>query len=192
MDRYENDENIIIYQDDDGDTQKSNKQFVDVFLTDKELSSLDNSLQNSTLSKFTEKFKSALKYLKGFLSSKPKRIFLKFHQFFGCSHLMSVRYFLYSMNSCQYRAVQCDTQEHFRTHKCKANASDPAPPLMGFYADKADEKYKKSFGNFFITTTAKAPYCSNGTTTEETAIMQLVPKDMKIKTKHRHHHHYYY
>jgi len=39
----------------------------------------------------TSKAKSMWKKVKGWFVSSPRRVFLKAHQFFGCSHLMAVR-----------------------------------------------------------------------------------------------------
>ena len=81
----------------------------------------------------------------------------------GCSHLMSVRYFLSSVNNCTFKAYYCRTQNDFFSNvsKCHKSAKNEtkAPPRMGYYADMSADTFKKSYGNFFLNTTGHAPFC---------------------------------
>lgn len=143
-DRYNN---IILFEEDN----KKDKKYDDIYLT--ELDSIDffslTSLKNH-VKKYWDKFLS-------FFFKKPKRIFLKGHQFFGCSHLMSMRLFIYSINTCQYEAKKCDSLAEFHANKCLNNRIKF--PRMGYYADRSDQLYKQSYGSFYLHTLEKSPYC---------------------------------
>lgn len=143
-DRYNN---VILYEEDN----KKDKKYDDIYLND--LDDIDftslTSLKNH-IKKYWDKFIN-------FFFKKPKRLFLKAHQFFGCSHLMSMRFFLYSINTCQYEAKQCDSLADFHANRCSNNRYKF--PRMGYYADKSDEFYKQSYNSFYLHTLEKSPYC---------------------------------
>jgi hypothetical protein len=59
------------------------------------------------------------------------------------------------MNTCDFKAEFCKKKD-----KCQKPLSRNYPnPIMGYYADKTTEFYKKSNGNFFLKTKSEAPYC---------------------------------
>jgi hypothetical protein len=167
--RYENDENVILYEE-----KSKSKEYQNILLKDEEI------LQNGDINKLTvdsmlKKVKGFLTKMKDFFVSKPKRIFTKIHQFGGCSHLMAVRYFQYSINDCIYRAKYCESLEHFKRGEC-INSSDQKMefPRMGYWADKADNFYKTSSGNFFLRTAEKPPYCIDPTKEKQFSMRSIV------------------
>lgn len=96
--------------------------------------------------------------VKDFFLKTPSRIFLRAHQFFGCSHLMSMRFFLYSINRCEFKAKYCRDKEHYKKNEC-FSGSKLIGPFMGYYADRSSEFYKRSNGSFFLKTKSERPYC---------------------------------
>jgi len=101
--------------------------------------------------------KSLWKKVKGWFVASPRRAFLQAHQFFGCSHLMAVRYFIYSINTCAYAATQCPDLAHFHNASCPR--SQASPPRMGYHAHLSASLYTKSRAKLFVHTSEKAPYC---------------------------------
>ena len=149
IDRFENQENVIIYEE-----EKNSKDYNDILITD-EVDSISFS-SVSSLMNYAKKFWNKIK---DFFSKKPKRIFLKAHQFFGCSHLMSVRFFLYSINTCEFNAKYCDSISDFQRNNCFKINNSFIGPKLGYYADKTNDLYKFSRGDFFLITNDKVPYC---------------------------------
>ncbi|RNA24596.1 pancreatic triacylglycerol lipase [Brachionus plicatilis] len=147
--RFDNLENVILYEE----ANSKDDEFEDVNLTSidaKDTFSVDN-LKSKMISIFGK--------IKDFFDKKPKRIFISVHQFFGCSHLMAVRYFIYSINECDYRAHLCSRKEDFTTKKCLDAKRKPDFARMGYHADKSNAKFLTSFGNFYLATSSKPPYC---------------------------------
>jgi hypothetical protein len=71
---------------------------------------------------------------------------------------MSVRFFLYSINRCEFKTKYCNSIADFKLNNCyKQNSKIDV--RMGYYADKSDAFYKTSHGSFFVNTIEKAPYC---------------------------------
>lgn len=155
--RFENLDNVILYEE-KSDPHKHNS-FDEVTVTEKELNQTGglSGISTSSISTF---FGNIFGKIKSMVVSKPKRVFIKMHQFFGCSHLMAMRFFIYSINDCDYRSVYCHSKDEYKKNKCPRKSLS-AYPRMGFYADQADEFYRKSMGNFFLQTTDKPPYCLN-------------------------------
>ena len=154
-------ENVILYQEDDD--RNITQQFDDHYINDKEIK-IKGGLNNLSLNSITSKIKSIFASIKNFFVKKSKRTFIKMHQFFGCSHLMSVRYFLSSINNCTFVSTHCRTKDDFfilNGTKCHSLSMDEfgAPPRMGYFADLSEAKFKKSFGNFFLNTSGKEPFC---------------------------------
>lgn len=82
------------------------------------------------------------------------------HQFVGCSHLMSVRFFIHSINDCFYQATYCKSIKEFKANSCfKVNNTVNQSTRMGYYANLSSKYFKNSNGNFFLTTSGHAPYC---------------------------------
>ena len=147
--RFDNLDNVILYEE----SRRKDDDFEDI-----NLNSID---KNDVFSVDTLKNKliNFLGRIKYFLNKKPKRVFVSVHQFFGCSHLMAVRYFIYSINECDYRAHMCSNKEDYKAKKCLDTKRKPDFARMGYHADKSNSKYLSSFENFYLDTTAKPPYC---------------------------------
>jgi hypothetical protein len=151
-------------------------QYDDHRLNEKDLKE-NGGVNGMTFSSIKNTIKNFFKSLKNLFSKKSKRIFIKMHQYIGCSHLMSVRYFLASINNCSFLAHFRKTQNDFLTSnttnkkinvnknpndtKCHINTKDELkwPARMGYYADLSFQTFKHSFGNFFLNTTGQAPFC---------------------------------
>ncbi len=147
---------IVLYEDE----SSANGQYENITLSDSETyKSISKISKSSIKSKITK----VLNKAKNYILSRPKKIFLKGHQFFGCSHLMSVRFFLYSIKTCEFRAMFCRDLDAYKLNKCfnSKRASSLSPPVMGYFADRSSDFYKKSNGNFYLTTGSVAPYCIN-------------------------------
>lgn len=173
--RYENLENVILYEETTtasdalsfsnkhkhrSEKKQTQAEFEEVTLSDKELNKTTDGILGISTSSISTFFGNVYGKIKNVLGSKPKRVFIKMHQFFGCSHLMAMRYFIYSINDCEYKSVMCKSRDEFNKHTCPDLSSTlRAYPRMGFYADEADEFYRKSMGNFFLKTSEKPPYC---------------------------------
>lgn len=168
-----NDNDVILYEEGDGNAT----QYEDHHLNEKDLKE-NGGVNGMSFSSITNTIKNFFKRLKNLFSKKSKRIFIKMHQYIGCSHLMSVRYFLASINNCSFLANFCKTQIDFLTNnnstttkinasknpnntKCHVNTKDEIkwPARMGYYADLSFQTFKTSFGNFFLNTTGQAPFC---------------------------------
>lgn len=162
-DRFENLENVILYEEKTDPHKHKEKQpeYDDVTLTEKELNKTGG-LSGISINSISNFFTGIYGKIKNLIGSKPKRVFIKMHQFFGCSHLMAMRFFIYSINDCDYRAVYCNSLDEYKKNKCPRKSLE-AYPRMGFYADKADDFYRKSMGNFFLQTVEKPPYCLKST-----------------------------
>lgn len=165
LNRYENDDNVILFEED-----SKNGQYQNVTLEEKEFEkpSFFNSLTPKSVQNM---LKSLLDKIKNF-SFKPKRVFTKVHQFFGCSHLMAVRFFIYSINDCEYKAVYCSSRSDFEKNRCARYNLD-AFPRMGYYADRSDQFYQTSFGNYFLYTMPKPPYCMNANSSRMNDVKQF-------------------
>ena len=148
-DRAKNHEYIVLYED-----KINGNELVDnITMNEQELKEGVNSITSNSIKL---KIKNMFGKIKNYVLSRPKRIFLKSHQFFGCSHLMSVRFFLYSINICEFKAIFCQK----KNYKClKTRGTNYPSPQMGYYADRSKEFYKKSNGKFFLETKSTAPYC---------------------------------
>lgn len=148
--RFENLENVILYEE---ANKKGGDDYKNLTLT-----SL-NENDTKSVESLTNKLKSLFGKIKDFFSDKPKRIFVSVHQFFGCSHLMSVRYFIYSINQCDYKSHLCPTRNNYLNKTCLDTKSNSDFARMGYHADLSNKKYLTSFGNFYLNTTDKPPYC---------------------------------
>ena len=142
----ETDEKVILYEEDDLGNSTSSYQTVDF----QDLP-LGNSV-NSTLTK--RSIKSVLSNFYKNVKTLPQRVFIQTHQFFGCGHLMSVRFFIYSINYCEYKSEICETT----VKNCKSTEGVDYP-RMGYHTDKSDEKYRLSSNVFYVNTTFKVPFC---------------------------------
>jgi hypothetical protein len=165
-------DNIILYEDGQNTTQ-----YEDHFLNDKEIKE-NGGLNGFSLSSIANAVKNFFKSIKNLFTKKSKRLFIKMHQYIGCSHLMSVRYFLASINNCSFVARYCRSQRDFFTNisKCHISTKDEikSPPRMGYYADLSHGTFKTSFGNFFLNTTGKAPFCESKVKIIENKILSLL------------------
>ena len=151
-DRLKN-EYVILYDD----TDEKNGKYENVTLDDDQLEGGINKITEKSLS---NKISALFKTVKNFFIKGPKKVFVKGHQFFGCSHLMAVRFFIYSINECVYKSKLCPTLKDFKKDSCyKPKNSNMVYPRLGYYADRSDIFYRKSNGNFFLHTTESAPYC---------------------------------
>lgn len=150
-DRSKNHEYVILYEDKNSDENNYQNVTLSTTETSEEISKI-------TTGSLSSKIKGLFKKVKNFIWTKPKRIFLRGHQFFGCSHLMAMRFYIHSINNCEFKAAFCRSLSDYKRNTCfrsdKLNA-----PRMGYYADRASSFYKKSNGNFFLETRNKAPYC---------------------------------
>ncbi|CAF1027663.1 unnamed protein product [Brachionus calyciflorus] len=149
--RFDNLENVILYEE-----TTTNKKGVEY----KEIQ-LNNLTEIDTLSveNLKKKLNSLFCKVKDFFSNKPKRVFISLHQFFGCSHLMSVRYFIYSINKCDYKSHMCNKKQDFEMKKCLDNSNSYDFARMGYHTERSNNKYLTSYGNFYLNTTNKPPYC---------------------------------
>lgn len=138
-DRFENQENVILYEESNG----REGHFNDVLLNSTDFNE-SGGFNKISLNSLKSKLASLFNKVLGFLGKNPKRVFVNVHQFFGCSHLMSVRYFIYSINECDFKASMCKTREEYTSNKCVK--SDLA--RMGYNADKSANSLKTSFGDF--------------------------------------------
>jgi hypothetical protein len=158
--RFNTYENVILYEESQKGSVESD--FQNVTLSDAEIESAGG-LKNLTVkSVLTYGLGALVQAVANYLDKKPKRVFTKFHQFFGCSHLMSVRLFLNSINDCEFKCRLCDTFEDFQdesVYNCRADPKGGVEPRMGYYADRATEFYKRSLGDFFLRTTEHPPFC---------------------------------
>ena len=167
------DENVILYQ------ENSNQTYEDHFLNEKDIKA-NGGLNNFSMYSIMNSIKNFYKSIKNFFVKKSKRLFIKMHQFVGCSHLMSVKYFMSSIKNCSFVAHNCRTQHDFNANvsKCHLNSKDEikAPPRMGFYADMSAQSFKTSYGNFFLNTTGTQPFCiisSANTTTAKSFLAKI-------------------
>jgi len=149
-DRVNNFDNVVIYEEEN----HGDKTFEDVHLDSQEKADF---FSLGTVKTGLSKAKSMWKKVKSWFLKSPKRVFLKAHQFFGCSHIMAVRYFIYSINTCTYSAVPCPDLAHFLNASCAKNVGPS--PRMGYYADLEADRYKTSRNKLFIHTSEKPPYC---------------------------------
>jgi hypothetical protein len=149
-DRATNLNNVILYEE----QNDKNEKYVDEYYDNKD------KINFKSLTSIKSHAKGLWNKIKNIFSKKPKRIFLAAHQFFGCSHLMAVRYFIYSINKCEFEAKSCSSQVHFDQNTCSINIG-LKPSRMGYYADLSDEAFKKSKGKFYLHTHKTAPYCQD-------------------------------
>ena len=83
------------------------------------------------------------------LLGKQKRVFTNMHQFFGCNHLMAVRFFIYSINDCYFYSKTCES----RLVKCDLNKFNKASyPRMGYHADKLETFFRNASAKFYLDT----------------------------------------
>jgi hypothetical protein len=69
---------------------------------------------------------------------------------------MSVRYFIYSINYCDYKSEVCEiTRKNCKT----ATEFQMSYPRMGYHADKTDETLRSGLNTFYTNTTFKVPFC---------------------------------
>lgn len=142
---------VILYEE----ANKNGEKFEDVHLT--KIEEVNYTSLKSVKSHLKSRAKSYWRKIKSWFITKPKRIFLAAHQFFGCSHIMAVRYFIYSINTCTFQAVACKDLANFQNSSCTKNTKDF--PRMGYHAHLADQVYKTSRENFYVHTNETAPYC---------------------------------
>lgn len=153
--RSKNHEYVVLYEDESSDAAN----YVNITLSEDKAT---DEISQITTSSLKLEIKNMFNKIKDYLVSRPKKIFLKTHQFFGCSHLMAMRFFIYSINNCEFKAEFCRSLNHFKRNKCfnsNRTSSRIKPPIMGYYADHSSEFYKRSNGNFFLRTKSEAPYC---------------------------------
>ena len=153
--RYDTYNNVILYQE--GERNEDSNDFTDVTLTDKEIEQqggIQKLTVKSVLGIFADMF--------NFMAKKPKRVFTKLHQFFGCSHLMSVRLFMSSINDCLFKSQFCASFEDFKQgSNCTMDPVNKDWPRMGYYADRTSMFYRHSHGSFFLETTQNPPFCAD-------------------------------
>lgn len=153
-DRFDTSDKFILYEED-----KNSKSYDDVYLSDKDV--VENGGFNSlSVNKVYNLAKKLFSSIWNFLTNKSKRVFLNLHAFFGCSHLMSVRIFIFSINECLFRVNYCNSIREFKTDKCY-KSNNTGYPRMGYYADLSDEFYKISKGSFFSITNSTPPFCND-------------------------------
>lgn len=172
--RFENDDNnVILYEEKVEISKSQNKsiEYEDITL-DEKFTNKHGGLSGITRGSITSYLSGIYGKIKNVFAYKPKRIFSKVHQFVGCSHLMAMRFFIYSINDCEYRAVHCHSAKDFNKHKCPKNDLK-AFPRMGYRADESDELYRKSMGNFFLYSYEKPPYCLKTSNTPRKNITQF-------------------
>lgn len=151
IDRATNLNNVILFEEEND----KNKKYDDEYYDNK------SKINFKSLTSIKSHAKSFWQKIKSFFVKKPKRIFLAAHQFFGCSHLMAMRYFIYSINTCGFEATSCSSQTHFEQDVCAMRNASLRHPRMGYYADLSDDVYKRSMGKFYLHTNKEAPYCQD-------------------------------
>lgn len=113
-----------------------------------------------SLDSLVSKFKSFWQKLVSVFYHKPKRYFLKGHQFFGCTHLMAMRYFIHSVNDCVYQAQECGSVKKFWSKKCnKVNIGHDMKTRMGYWSSSSDPRVQHSMASFYVNTTDTLPFC---------------------------------
>jgi hypothetical protein len=161
--RYDLYDNVIIYQEGDTTDEKeaiSASNYADVVLTDQDVDE-QGGLSNFSFDSLMSKIKAIFESVSNYFFKKPKRVFIKLHQFFGCSHLAAMRFFLNSINQCNFYSIYCPSVEAFLSNKynnatlCKLNEK----VRMGYYADRASQALKTSMGDFYLRTTENPPFC---------------------------------
>ncbi len=158
--RFDTYQNVILYEE---SQPKPGVEFQNVTLTASEIESAGG-LRNLSIKSLFSKLGSMVGTVANYLGKKPKRVFTQFHQFFGCSHLMSVRMFVTSINDCEFKSRMCDSYEDFAdrsVYNCRVDARGGPEPRMGYHADKASEFYTKSKGEFFLVSTQQPPFCTD-------------------------------
>jgi hypothetical protein len=138
------DERIILYEE-----QSSSKNYDNVSLSEKDLT--PEKLYMASVNSLISQFNSVVNFFKKFFYTKPKRLFTTAHQFFGCSHLMAVRYYIHSINDCVFRA-DCGSLNI-------SSAAAGGFARMGYWSSRSPEIFKRSKASFFVNTTDSAPYC---------------------------------
>lgn len=146
--RYELYDKVILYEEDSKGSKHQNVELSDEDI--KKNGGIDRLTLKGVFATIKEFFMNLFNYFK----KVPKRVFINTHQFFGCSHLMAVRYFIYSINDCTYQSEYCESSK--RT--CSAT-KDENFPRMGYFADKSDIRYKTSFSSFYVNTSPDVPFC---------------------------------
>lgn len=156
-DRFDTSDKFILYEE----TNKKSSSYADVYIEDKDLDK-SGGLSNLSLDKVFNFAKRFFNSVMDFFKNKPKRIFLNLHAFFGCSHLMSVRLFIFSINECNYKVSYCNSTNtnDFKKGNC-SQLNDLSPPRMGYYADSSDVYFKYSMASFFTNTTSTPPFCKD-------------------------------
>jgi len=148
-DRFDTSERFILYEEE----AQNKSTYTEVNLTEKQLE------EQGGLKSLGKKFFNSIK---NFFISKPKRVFLSFHAFFGCSHLMAVRLFIFSINECTFKTYFCSSLNDFKKNSCDKTPTKLELPRLGYYADRAVDyfqTYNVSVGSFFIRTRSNPPYC---------------------------------
>jgi hypothetical protein len=170
-DRFDNDESVIIYEE-----NENSKKFEDVFLTNEEINE-NGGIKKLTFKSVKNMMKSFLNKMINFFKRSSKRVFIKLHQFFGCSHLMAVRYYIFSINICKFESKQCESLEYFKANNCSQQLTDEENvniPRMGYHADRSDTKYKISRNKFFVMTHQKIPFCMDPISRNNTINIQIL------------------
>lgn len=155
--RFENYESVILYEEENNNKKKG---YDDITLSDKQVKDIGE-FNFFSLDSLLNSIKGFFRSIKDFFYKKPKRVFVSVHQFLGCSHLMAVRYFLYSINDCIYQAAFCRSRFEFEHNTCFLQKNTTEFPRMGYFADRAANTYKISKGSFFLNATDKPPYCKD-------------------------------
>lgn len=164
LENVDENEQVILYEE---ERTNKNQNFENVIL-DNNINI--NDLYNSTIGSIIQRFNSFINMIRNFFYSKPKRLFIRAHQFFGCSHLMAVRYFIHSINDCTYRAFSCSNRNNDSKwcQNYRSNISENTSkyfPRMGYWANNAALTYKTSHEIFYVNTTNTQPYCHDTTST---------------------------
>jgi hypothetical protein len=75
---------------------------------------------------------------------------------------MAVRFFIYSINDCSYKAYNftCKLNCPESMNKFLSESKSMPSAHMGYYADQSTAILKQSYGSFFVKTTSVAPFCN--------------------------------
>ncbi|CAF0852606.1 unnamed protein product [Didymodactylos carnosus] len=119
-----------------------------------------------------------------------KDVFVKIHGFVGCNHLRAPRYFISSINSCDFRATMCDSWSNYINKRCNDTfqqkyLNDNTYPRMGFHADKSNIYYRKQNAKYYLRTIENPPYCDNSSlqTKKTRTVDKRINFGKKIKKK---------
>lgn len=144
--RYQLYDKVILYE-----TESKGNKYEEVTLSDEDVKK-KGGINKITIKDLLSNVKEFFKKVINLFRKLPKRVFVSAHQFFGCNHLLAVRYFIYSINDCVYQSQYCGKGV------CKAVKNETFP-RMGYFADRSDIKFKTSLSMFFVNTSSEVPFC---------------------------------